>query len=168
MQNISGIVPLVAYLGAKFDDPGLNHYLTGFGKKPKLNIVEYTAGLSYTKYGISLSFIDEEWTVENGEPFTKGAWILRGFFLYSNGHEGFDQYKGPLPEKVSFFDHRAMARVKLGEPHSTGGGNKFGNTIFPVRDQYLLQACEMSLSYLEDKVIMVTFCTLQEIARLRK
>lgn len=168
MQSINDIVPLAKYLGLKADDIGLNLYLAAFGKKPAFKIVEYTADLSYKKSGFSLSFIQEEWTVKEGKAFTKDAFILRGFFLYSNGYEGFDQYKGPLPEKLAFFDHRAMVKVKLGEPYSTTGGNKFGKIVFPLRDEYRLETCSMAISYQNEKVIMVDFMTLREVERLSR
>ena len=168
MRSIGEIVPLVEFLGMKADDAGLAHHLEKYGKRPELRIVEYTADLPYQKAGFSLSFIEEEWTVAKGQPSAKGTFILRAFFLYSNGHEGFDQYKGPLPGQVAFFDHRAMVKVKLGEPHSSSGGNKFGKIVFPIRDQYRLETCSMSFSYQDEKVVMATFMTLQEADRLSR
>jgi hypothetical protein len=166
IQNIAETVPLVRYLGVKYDDAGLNGYLEPLGKKPKLQVVEYTADLLYKKAGIALSFIQEEWTVSEGTPFGKDVFILRAFFLYSQGHEGFDQYTGRLPKGISFLEDRTIVRASLGEPQLTGGGNSFGKVTFPFWDRYLFESCVLTVSYQNEKAIMLSFMSLNEFSRI--
>jgi hypothetical protein len=47
--------------------------------------------------------------------------------LYSDGHEGFSQYAGPLPGGISFSTDRAEVRRRLGVPDRSGE-----ETVMPI------------------------------------
>lgn len=166
MLDVKNIIPLIGFLAVREDDQGLNHYLSKFGTKPKLKRVEHTASLSYKKNGFSLDFIEEEWTVSEGETFLKDALRLRAFFLYSNGYDGFGEYRGPLFGRVHFCDHRTSVKAKLGEPFLVGGGNRTGSIIWPLWDQYHYGNFVMRIQYQDEKVSVIIFLTAREVERL--
>ena len=156
MVNVELIVPLVNFLGAEKNDEQLNNYLSVFGKKPNFKVIENTADLSYKEHGFSLSFFENK----------KNSYYMRGFFLYSQGYDGFEQYKGYLPAKIFFFEPRIVVQMKIGIPQKSGGGNKFKNIVFPFWDQYVFKTCVMRVSYTDNKVSLITFMSLNEAHRL--
>lgn len=61
--------------------------------------------MSYPSHGISFRF-------------NKG--VLHTIFLYPEGDEGYAQFRGRLPDGVSFLDRRSDILAKLGSPERTG------------------------------------------------
>jgi hypothetical protein len=75
---------------------------------------------------------------DSGKPCFYHSWKIRGFgvrydgdsqvtavFLYAAGVEGFEEYKGELPERLSFKDSIDEVRKKLGQEERflPGGAN---------------------------------------------
>jgi hypothetical protein len=46
--------------------------------------------------------------------------IVTSVHLHSAGHDGHEQFRGPLPRGITFEDTRSTARARLGKPSSSG------------------------------------------------
>jgi hypothetical protein len=99
---------LLNLLGRDRRSPEIERFSKTLAEKPKVS--EYDSGktvyYSWKSKGISLAF---------------EASKLRKIYLYAEGTDGFSQYQGELPDKLTFADTREIVEAKLGKPEDSGG-----------------------------------------------
>jgi hypothetical protein len=67
--------------------------------------------------GVCLIFSDEAMFLAKGDQaIGTGPLYFSGFFLYSEGKDGYAQFSGPLPYNLKFSDTSTEAKAKLGQP----------------------------------------------------
>jgi hypothetical protein len=72
--------------------------------------------------GVDVVFNEAPWVIPEAEITDPKRLYLSAFHLHREGHEGYAQYRGKLPNGVAFGDPKADLLNKLGEPYATGGG----------------------------------------------
>jgi hypothetical protein len=69
-------------------------------------------------------------------------------FLYPGDRDGYQQYRGRLPEGLSWGDSRTAAHDRLSKPDATGEGKVFPDLgAMPPFDRYDLPTYSLHLSY---------------------
>jgi hypothetical protein len=77
---------------------------------------EYRAYIERPNEGYSLVFTDEAMFLGKGnQAIGKGALYLSGIFLYAEGKDGYLQFEGELPMKLSFSNMREDIIEELGK-----------------------------------------------------
>ncbi|HEY9199450.1 MAG TPA: hypothetical protein VIR60_08790 [Gammaproteobacteria bacterium] len=112
---------LAALMGLCIGEPalrvGLLREQVDISKCPPLPEGEYRTYLEMPDQGVSLVFTDEAMFLGKGQQaIGSGPLFFSGLFLYSQGKDGYDQFRGQLPEGLEFADSRATVLAKLGEP----------------------------------------------------
>jgi hypothetical protein len=99
---------LTGLLGKNRDSPEVKRFQEMVGEKAEES--EFESGkfffYSWKSKGLSLSFVSGK---------------LEVVFMYAEGADGFKQYQGELPAKLSFTDTRSEVEKKLGKPEVSGG-----------------------------------------------
>jgi len=84
---------------------------------------EFYGSLEYKSEGVGVCFKCAEWLIPAAEITDPKIFHLCGFFLYSEGIEGFSRYSGQLPKGILWGDNEVNVISKLGKPDSRGGGH---------------------------------------------
>jgi hypothetical protein len=72
--------------------------------------------------GLDVVFNEAPWVIPKQEIVDPKLLYLCAFHLHRDGHSGYSQYPGRLPNSVVFGDSKADVLDKMGEPFATGGG----------------------------------------------
>ncbi|WP_321818259.1 MULTISPECIES: hypothetical protein [unclassified Paraburkholderia] len=129
-------------IGKQADSDVVKHLLHNFGidrrvaiKRDETDVYE-----NITDAGVSLLFESERYvSAKHKVEFPTDAPILTAIFLYGTGDDEFCEYKGDLPEGLTFSDSRESATQKLGssEKYNPDRNSEFwdfsGNVRFFVR-----------------------------------
>lgn len=133
----SDIRDLSCLLGCRTTDKPLVQFLGSLGNPVGSDYARY---VSLKTEGISLQFKKEEWVKEEGAQ----DFVATALFVYGQGYEGYDQYRGGLLLGACFGDTREVVRQKLGQPVSTGGGHEKSfapGKTWPHWDQHAFSQC---------------------------
>lgn len=88
--------------------------------------------------------------------------------LFADGFQGYNGFRGELPEGVSFRDSRAEVRARLGTPSASGGGG-VDPYLGPIRmwDRFDRDAYAMHVQYSEgeNSVDLISLMTFDAIPR---
>lgn len=105
---------LINCLGLDSDSPEVAALLADLNvkKSPKPARGDVDISLELNKMGISMVF-------EQRKP-KSSAFQLVAVQLFSSAEEGFSEFAGSLPKKLSYTDKRADAHKKLGAPDEAG------------------------------------------------
>lgn len=112
---------LLEYLGCPLSDQQLLSFLRGEGMAVPVGFApaegEYRAYIERPREGYSLVFTDEAFFEgKDHQPLGVGQMIFSGIFLYSEGKDGYSQFKESLPMNLSFSSERAGLIKNLGPP----------------------------------------------------
>jgi filamentous hemagglutinin len=99
---------LKALLGKRRDDFIVRRFLKELGDDAKVLAEEDGTYYEFQQRGVSLLFDLEE--------------RLKAIYLYHAGRDGYTQYAGDLPDRITFMDHQDDVLRKLGAPSKAGGG----------------------------------------------
>jgi hypothetical protein len=117
---LDDIAPSVTHLAGRTpDDPDLRNFLGSIGSWPLAAFPadEFDVYFEDHERGFSLSFRDAatlKHPAAEGKP-PRTAIFIGGFF-YSQGKDGYQQFKGALPHGVSWSDTPQSLQGKLGVP----------------------------------------------------
>lgn len=153
---------IYSVIGLGNENPKL---LTLLDKLGNHNLDRDETHLSFIKFkssGIEFAF-KEKASLKYKADDNNGDYILETVFFYSEGVEGYSEYKGDLPMSITFKDDQSIIRTKLGEPIKSGGGHKnpiLGGT-FPKWDKYPLKGqLTFNVQYSENEQIDIILLTL--------
>ncbi|WP_154668335.1 hypothetical protein [Pseudoduganella violaceinigra] len=109
---------LLSLLGSSVNDHRLVEYFSPKGidllSALLLDEGEFTAYLQCKADGISFVFTDEAMFLQqDDQPIGLGPLYFSGFFLYSEGKEGFRRFTGQLPKALSFSDTQLNVQKKF-------------------------------------------------------
>jgi hypothetical protein len=149
--SIDSDFSLISLLGKSVNNADIKNFMLKLNEKPEINnfeMIDGTIYYSFKKSGISFLFKKDK---------------LDTIFLYSEGHEGFKQYKGTIPAGVNFSDNRATANKKLGLPSQSGGGGKVPEILkstidkIPIWDKWRFPRYALHIEYYDDgEIAMIT------------
>jgi hypothetical protein len=103
----SGPYVLSSKLGKSISSEEIQRWLSELGDLPEIRKFDDAYYYSYKSKGISLNFDTKD--------------TLINIFLYAEGVDGFQQYQGVLPFKLSFTKNRKEIEASIGKPEITGG-----------------------------------------------
>jgi hypothetical protein len=108
---------IISLLGSYAGDPRLEAFLTTLNvtARPKLPKGEFTAYLEMKQEGVSLIFRDEAYLKREKKPLGRSPLVLVGAHFYSEGHDGYAEFKGDLPHGLTLSDSRNDIIRKMGE-----------------------------------------------------
>lgn len=95
---------LVELLGKSLEDATLKGFMFELKETPEIAnyaLIDKRTYYSYKRNGIAFLFMEKK---------------LDTIFLYSEGHEGFNQYRGSIYNRIVLSDDREAIRGKLGNP----------------------------------------------------
>ena len=111
---------LLSLLGRSENDPAIRQF---FGRDIfMIDRDEYYGTLEFKSEGVDVVFNEAPWVVPPEQVRDPKELWLAAFHLYREGHQGFAQYQGELPNRVVFGDSEHDLLRKLGEPLKRGGG----------------------------------------------
>lgn len=158
---------LSAVLGASASDPRVAALKATLGIQADPIRMEQLAFLECPDLGVSLAFKDDIYLSTGGQRYRKdGPVTLVGIHLYSEGRDGYREYRRDLPWKIRFRDDRASVHIKAGRPTAMGGGNRALGKVWPLWDRYDLDAYSVRVEYGGDqpRVELITLMAPSEIA----
>lgn len=136
---------VIALLGLAHNDAGVRQILEKFGlgaAKLKLKRGEADLNLEAIKFGAELIFSDPT-LYDAPSSFPEGGLIFSGALLMSEGHEGYKQFSGKLPDDLRFQMSRQETRNLLGAP-------EWINPHLPL-DRWAKGAFRLAVSYNTDE-----------------
>jgi hypothetical protein len=114
------IADLAALLRLPVDDEQVVRFLGPFLSKIKRSA--YYGFIVLKGDGLDVVFNEAPWVIPEAEIVDPKRLYLCAFHLHRDGHSGYPQYRGKLPNGVAFGDSEADLIDKMGEPFATGGG----------------------------------------------
>jgi len=136
---------LTSLLGRNLNDPALAQIISSLGVEPEITEVDDRYYYEFKNKGLELVF-DEDLK-------------LRSIHLYPEGRNGYSQYRGDIPNDITFTLSRSEVHQKLGEPSAFGGGKVkpvFG--VIPRWDLYEYPTYSLHVEYLpgENGISLIT------------
>lgn len=118
------IEPFLNHLGKLASDPELQKMFEeeGVSLFPyNADLLDLDAGFIESKnLGVAFTFrIHREYLVELDEETYLDEFQLRGIFLFTEGVQGYKQFKGTPPQNLSFHLKREELKKMFGKPHFT-------------------------------------------------
>jgi hypothetical protein len=152
-------IALETLLGKSTQSIEFNKYKSNIDELPKVSFYPYNNNTYYSFKNNGISFL-----FENNN--------LTTIFLYSEGHEGFGQYKGSISNGLSFGYDRMTARNKFGLPSESGGGQDapelfhYQNNKYPLWDKWFFLKYSLHLQYKNnDQILSITLGLLDDNKR---
>jgi hypothetical protein len=80
---------------------------------------EYTGFVELKDQGVSVMFAEAPHVIPNA---SSQELLVSAFHLHADGHEGYNAYRGALPNGIKLGDSEDQLIAKMGGPGETGGG----------------------------------------------
>jgi hypothetical protein len=92
--------------------------------------------------------------------------FLSAIFLYADGVDGYEEYKGSLPNSLNFSDTRQDVLQRLGQP-AKSGGNKYSDLmgeVIPHWGKYHIEDYHLHITFgrSEERISLVTLMPLPD------
>jgi len=111
---------LVFLLGRSENDPVVRNF---FGHEmSNIDCDEYYGSLEFKSEGVGVVFQEAPWVVPTETIIDPKVLYVAAFHLHREGHEGFAEYSGHLPNGLAVGDSEAELLRRMGEPLRRGGG----------------------------------------------
>jgi hypothetical protein len=121
---------------------------------------DYYGFLQFKPDGVAVVFNEAEWVISPKEITDPKELYLVAFHLYREGHEGYAEYSGRLPNGVVMGDPEAVVLRKMGQPSQRGGGNMMPVLNRPVAHWLRYPFGEVTLRFQLDQNGRVEMATL--------
>lgn len=162
-QDLLSFGPL---LSLSADDPVLIKAVEALGAKLRVRPSDQLGFFTVKKAGIEFRFQKESWLTDDPGPL-KGPYVLTEVGVFADGQDGYKQFSGELIKTITFEATRKDVRKVLGKPINSGGGNSFGDIVFPEWDRFRVKRKYfIEFSYLpEDNRVCEASITLPGLAK---
>jgi len=135
-------------LGCDVDSDLLMKFLGGLANVHPLETSEHLGYFECIDSGIAVML--KTGSSESGQNEAEGKLQVEAIHFYAEGYEGYKQYKGVILDAVEFLDSCQVLRSKLGQPHSSGGGNPSSvmkGKVWPKWDRYDFADCSVRFQF---------------------
>ena len=131
---------IITILGRDINGNDVRDFLTAIQEAPEVTPDEEMGRTYYTfpQSGLALE-------VDDADEVTT-------VFLYSEGYEGYRQFRGVMPRSLSWGDSREAVRGRLGQPSLSGDGGEalFSLGISSPFDRYDYHDYSLHVRYADD------------------
>ena len=102
---------------------------------------EFYGSIEFLEQGVEVVLKEAPWVFPTDESLNPNDLFIVGFHFHREGHDGYKEYSGQFPNKVSFRDTEEAVRNKLGGSLTTGGGSfsRIMGGVLPRWIQYQLE-----------------------------
>jgi hypothetical protein len=129
---------IAQFLFRKAADPALARWLEKLGKPVESATGDLVRHLAYPRLGIEVLFQREDRLLPRELAKDPEAWRVVAIRMYAQGHEGFAEFGGALPEGLRFDEPQPAVARRLGPPDETGGGLRSPPWDAWIRERYRL------------------------------
>lgn len=139
---------IISIMGKPIGDANVKNVLSSIfvnvDKDVDLASEDFRVYVERPEEGFSLIFTDEaHFLNKSGQSIGVGERYFTGMFLYSEGKDGYTEFKYPLPKNLSFANTRDEVLQKLGNP-SWSRSRPDGSV---VADRWDMSDHRMNLTY---------------------
>ena len=150
---------IIGLFGKRSDDPAVADFLARnrLGPAPKAPSDDFREYIEAKDRGLSLILEDAaHFLGQKTKALGTSGLLLVGAFFYAEGHEGFSQYREPLPKGVEFTSGRDAMIAKFGDSDF-----KFPKVGPVIEERWDLPEYRLRVRYLKDHSrIVLVYCGL--------